>query len=222
MPVTSSVRLTGMLVLVQPRWAPAAAQKATPAKARTAASMRKTFLLIHSRIARIIEPLAAEFKSDFFRFDTSLKIVHEEPRNMTQYPRSAYDQVGGIVYFARMMDKIRLFAAGELPADYYPNLGKGFDGRCTRFLKVDYAALRQRVLQGGTDEEILEWCFANGRRPGEEDILAWNSFMRKRGWRDEERITRELEDYKAKSGLAERTDILTFFDYYEVDEHRKP
>ena len=47
--------------------------------------------------------------------------------------------------------------------------------------------------------------------------------MLKRGWRDEDDgSTQELERYKASSGLAHRTDLVTFFDYYEVDEGRKP
>jgi Domain of unknown function (DUF5069) len=142
---------------------------------------------------------------------------------MKSYPRSAYDQVGGIVYFARMLNKMRLHAAGKLPPDYHANLSQGFDGRCCRFLKVDYAALRTRVLQGGSDDEILEWCFAQGRRPNQEEVLIWNSFLRKRGWRDaEDGATEELENYKAGSGLSHRTDLVTFFDYYEVDEGRKP
>ena len=33
--------------------------------------------------------------------------------------------------------------------------------------------------------------------------------------------TQELETYKAASGLAHRTDLVTFFDYYEVDEGRR-
>ena len=141
---------------------------------------------------------------------------------MKTYPRSAYAKVGGIVYFARMLDKIRLHSAHRLPADYHGNLGKAFDGRCSRFLRVDYSALCERVLQGGTDEEILEWCFTKGHRPNEEEILVWNSFMRKRGWRDEEDgTTKELENYKAQSGLSHRQDLLTLFDYYEVDEGRK-
>jgi len=32
----------------------------------------------------------------------------------------------------------------------------------------------------------------------------------------------ELERYKASSGLAHRTALVTFFDYCEVDEGRKP
>ena len=138
-------------------------------------------------------------------------------------PRSAYDRTGGIVYLARMLHKIRLHAAGTLRADYHANLGTGFDGRCCRFLGVEYAALRARVLEGGTDDEVLAWCFARGTRPNDEQVLVWNKFMLKRGWRDEDDgSTQELERYKASSGLAHRADLVTFFDYYEVDEGRKP
>ncbi len=137
-------------------------------------------------------------------------------------PLSPYDRTGGIVYFARMLHKIRLHAAGALRSDFHANLGSGFDGRCCRFLGVSYEELRERVLSAGTDEEILAWCFARGARPTEEQVLVWNKFMLKRGWRDEDDgSTQELERYKASSGLVHRTDILTFFDYYEVDEGRK-
>ena len=136
-------------------------------------------------------------------------------------PRSAYDHINNLVYFPRMLDKLRLHAAGKLSPDYHANLGTGFDGRCCRFLHVEYAALRDRALQGGTDEQILDWCFTNGRRPSDEEVFVWSSFLRKRGWRDEETVTQELEKYKAGSGLSDRKDIVTFFDYYEVDEGRK-
>ena len=137
-------------------------------------------------------------------------------------PRSAYDLTGGIVYFGRMLDKIRLHAADRLREDFHANLGVGFDGRCSRFLGVSYEALRERVLAGGSDDEILAWCFANGWHPNDEQVLVWNKFMLKRGWRDEEDgSTQELEAYKTASGLAHRTDIITFFDFYEVDEGRK-
>ncbi len=143
-------------------------------------------------------------------------------REMNTYPRSAYDTVGGLVYFARMLDKIRMFAAGKLPADYHKNLGEGFDGRCTRFLKVEYSVLKERMLQGGSDEEILEWCFKTGRKPSDEEIMIWSAFMRKRGWRDEEEgTTQTLEKQKADNGMGNRNDIVTFFDFFEMDERRK-
>ena len=85
---------------------------------------------------------------------------------MAQVPlRSPSEKVGDLFYFARMLDKIRLHAKGELPSDYHANLGAGFDEKCVKFLCVDYDGLVERVKQGGTDEEILDWCFTVGRKP---------------------------------------------------------
>ncbi|MGA8655231.1 MAG: DUF5069 domain-containing protein [Chthoniobacterales bacterium] len=136
-------------------------------------------------------------------------------------PGSAYKQTRGLVYFARMLDKIRLQHAEMLHPDYFENLGQGFDGRCCRFLGIEYPALRQRALAGGTDEEILDWCLQQGSHPNEEQILIFSSFLRKRGWRDDDTTTKALQDFKAGSGLAHRSDIVTFFDFYEVDEGRR-
>ena len=84
---------------------------------------------------------------------------------MSGFPRSPSGMVGGLRYFGRMLDKIRLLARGELNSDYHANLGhpKAADGRICNFLRVDYERLRQRVLEGGSDEELLEWCYQNGR-----------------------------------------------------------
>ena len=134
--------------------------------------------------------------------------------------RSPYDKVGGIYYVGRMLDKIRLHAAGKLPEDYQPNLGTGFDGRAISFLQVDYPSLVERVKQGGTDTEILEWCFETGRHPTDEQIEIWNEFMRKRGWNDEgtPAVIRRLKEINS----ADRTDILTSFDFIDLDEGRDP
>lgn len=134
--------------------------------------------------------------------------------------RSPRETLGGIVYLPRMLDKIRLHQAGKLPAEYQPNLGVGFDGRAMSFLRTDYAALVERAKQGGSDEEILEWCFENGRKPSDEEIEIWNDFLRKRGWRDEanEVLQRRLKE----GGFEDRTDIQTIFDYIDLDEGRDP
>src|SRR5262245_38210734 len=76
--------------------------------------------------------------------------------------RSGYDKVGRLIHFGRMLDKIRLHAAGKLPADFHSNLGNGFDKRCCSFLRVNHPQLVTRTLEGGTDEQILEWCYAQG------------------------------------------------------------
>ena len=132
--------------------------------------------------------------------------------------RSPREKVGGLVYFGRMLDKVRLHAAGNLPADYLPNLGGGFDERCVRFLHIKYADLEARVKAGGTDEELLAWCCEHGRKPDDEEIMVWNDFMSKRGWNDEAsaRLQQRLPEY----GLAGRTDIATFFDVIDADEGR--
>ena len=128
--------------------------------------------------------------------------------------RHSAEQVGGLIFFGRTLDKIRLHAQSRLPADY--NRGIGFDGRVCRFLHVEYPALVQRVLAGGSDEEILAWCFEHGRKPNEEEILIFNLFLAKRGWHDDS--SAELEEMKRKRGFANRTDIQTFFDFHKADE----
>ena len=135
-------------------------------------------------------------------------------------PVSGYVQVGGMYFFARLVDKIRKHARGELHERHVPFLGQGFDARLCRFMRVDYGTLKARVLAGGTDEEIFAWCQQHGRGLDESDILIWNQFVSKRGWRDD--TSAALETDKAKSGLAHRADIVTFFDYFDADEGRAP
>jgi hypothetical protein len=137
-----------------------------------------------------------------------------------QRPVSAYTKVGGMYLFARALDKIRKHARGELHENHVPFLGKGFDDRLCRFLRVDYEAVKARVLAGDSDEEVFAWCQQHGRGVDENDVLIWNNFVSKRGWRDE--TTAALEADKAKRDLAHRSDIVTFFDFYEVDEGRAP
>src|SRR5438045_8225704 len=96
-----------------------------------------------------------------------------------QTPCTDYQETKGLIYFARMLDKIRLNAAGKLAPGYFcgeedPTF---FDARCTRFLGVRYDTLVERALQGGSDEEMLEWCYANGRKAGEAEITNRTTFI---------------------------------------------
>lgn len=131
--------------------------------------------------------------------------------------RSPYDLVAGLIYFGRMLDKIRLAAAGQLPADYQANLGGGFDARCCQFLGIQYKDLAARMKPGGTDEEILQWCFQHGRQPSADEIEIWNDYLRKRGWNDStsERLAQRVPP-------AWQGKVQTFFDLIEVDEERPP
>lgn len=110
---------------------------------------------------------------------------------------------------------------GELHADYQANLGKNAaaDGACLNFLRINYDDLCARVKQGGSDDEILEWCFERGRRLNEGNLIVWNGFISKFGWNDF--ATPMLERQKHKYGLAHRTDIVTIADLIDLDEGRK-
>jgi len=132
--------------------------------------------------------------------------------------RSPREMVGGLVYFGRMVDKLRLAQAGKLPDAYQENLGQGFDKACCDFLGVDYGALRERVWRGGTDAEILAWCETQGRlrEAGEKNV--WNAYLGKRGWRDE--MSERLIFRKREAGWEGREGIQTFFDYIDADEGR--
>jgi gluconokinase len=140
---------------------------------------------------------------------------------MKEFPvRSPSEKLGGLVYFGRMIDKIRVHARGELPADYQPNLGKGFDAKCCAFLHLNYDELVKRVNSGATDDEILDWTFRQGRRPSEKEITMWNEFMRKFGWRDD--AAEILERRKRETGMQDRSEIETMFQFIDADEGREP
>lgn len=135
-------------------------------------------------------------------------------------PCSPLDETSGLKYFPRMTGKIRLHARGQLWEELQANLGKGSDGWCLGFLHVNYADLCARVLEGGSDEEILAWCESHGRPLNDADRLVWNAFASKLGWNDH--VTPMLLKRKAESGLSDRDDIQTMAHYIDVDEGRLP
>ena len=135
--------------------------------------------------------------------------------------RSPSDQINSLVYFGRMLDKIRLAAAGKLPEGWRAMRGAEskatFDARCCALLHVDYAALEAETLQGGSDEELLAWAFSHGRKPTDDEIEVWNAFMLKRGWRDAG--TPRLHERLAEIGLPPGT-VETMFEFIDLDEGR--
>ena len=133
-------------------------------------------------------------------------------------PCTDYQKTKGLIYFARMLDKIRQHLKNQLPPDYQANLGRGFDSSCIKFLRVDYNQLADRVKQGGSDDEILQWCFGMGYRPSDDEVYVWNEFMRKRGWNDE--LSEILKRRKKEAGMAGRSEIQTMFTFIDADEGR--
>lgn len=140
----------------------------------------------------------------------------------TQTLVSAHVETFGIVYFARMVDKIRLHAAGLLPASFHGHLGfadpTSFDSRFCRYWEIDYDQAKARVLQGGSAEEIFEDLFRGGKPSNQERILVWNLFLLKRGWRDSG--SDGLNAEKIAGGFGNRDDIQTYVDLHDVEEGR--
>ena len=117
-----------------------------------------------------------------------------------------------------MIDKIRLHLGGELPDDYRENFGSSdsLDGCLTRYLNLEHGDIVQRTAEGGTDEEILEWCFAQGHRPNEMQKRVWNAFAEKLGWRDP--VARTVARVNQRLGLDGK--LATIFECIDADEGR--
>ena len=138
-------------------------------------------------------------------------------------PCSDYLATRGILFFARMLDKLRMKEQGLLPNDYnYAGCPTRdcFDGYFCRFFGIDVPQLIEQIRAGQTDDQILAWCFERFGQPSEEKIKFWNNFVVKRGWRDDS--TKELQEVKQANGFGDRADIQTWVDYHDVDEGRVP
>jgi len=133
-------------------------------------------------------------------------------------PRSARDEIGGIIYLPRLCDKIRLMHRGSLHPDFHGNLGLGMDLWTCQFLGVAYEDLKAQILAGASDQDVLDWSRQNGlTRPDYE--LAWfTSYIKNRGFRDD--MSSRLAERKKESPSTDRDDICTFLDYIEIDEGR--
>jgi hypothetical protein len=134
------------------------------------------------------------------------------------FPKSPLEVVGGIPYFVRMCDKIRLHASDDLHADYQSNLGGGFDKWTCEYLRVSYTDLVEKVQSGLNDVAVLEWAVSEGgeRTAAERDW--WLSYMRNRCHRDD--LSDLLAKRKVSCGLGDREDIVSMFGMIDADEGR--
>ena len=136
--------------------------------------------------------------------------------------RSPYDKtVGGVHHLGRMLDKIRLRAAGTLPEHFHRNYGLsiGLDGQLCGFLGVKFEDVEARVKTGATDAEVAEWIFATGLRPNRMQTHVWNEHSRKIGWND--RVAAYLAGVRQEPEWAHIT-AFTSFDIIEQSEEREP
>ncbi|MCS6304213.1 MAG: DUF5069 domain-containing protein [Nitrospira sp.] len=139
------------------------------------------------------------------------------------YPRSPKVLLGGIAHLGRFIDKIRLRNDGQIQD--YNYITVGFDKYLVDFLGIDPKAFEQRVLIGGSDEELLAWVKANGRKPSEQEIAQWSQGLLVSGPKDEaarQRFQGRLKDIAAKRGVpvSSLPSVTTWTDVIELDEGR--
>ena len=134
--------------------------------------------------------------------------------------RSPYVSVRGLVHFPRLLDKARLYAAGQLPEDYHAALGKGFDRRVCEALGLTYKDLAAAAVNrpNESDLELLVWAESQGRVLSPGDTEALSSYLAKRGWRDD--ATETFLSRRASMGAPDS--LLTYFELIDWDEARGP
>lgn len=132
--------------------------------------------------------------------------------------RSPYDEIDGIIYFPRLCDKARQFAAGTLSADLHDNLGHGMDLWTCQFFGVGYDSLKEVIVAGASDAEALAWARAHGTPRTELEHTWWDAYMRKRGFKDD--LAERLIQRKGEAGFGNRPEIQTFMDFIDADEGR--
>ena len=139
------------------------------------------------------------------------------------YPRSAKVLLGGIAHLGRFIDKIRLRHAGQIQD--YNYITVGFDKYLIDFLGIDANSFEQRVLAGGTDEDLLAWVRGNGRKPSDQEVAQWSQGLLAAGPKDEaarQRFHERLEEIATKRGvsISSLPSVTTWADVIELDEGR--
>ena len=139
------------------------------------------------------------------------------------YPRSPKIRLGNIAHLGRMIDKVRLRQAGQIPD--YNYLTVGFDRYLLDFLELDTSAFEQNVRDGGTDQDILDWVRAQMTTRTPEELAGWNERIEASGPMDDtakSRFQQRLEDVAKKRGVPVATlpHVTAWADLIELDEDR--
>lgn len=135
------------------------------------------------------------------------------------YPRSPRETMNGWSYLPRYIDKIRLYLAGRLHADYQENFGKGFDGLWLKYAGVKHEQMIEVVKKSITDGEVCDWVRCNVKKSAAEKAAHLKDMLSRPPANEAESVAR-LKMRKEQSGLAHRDDIQTFVDYIDADERR--
>jgi hypothetical protein len=133
------------------------------------------------------------------------------------YPRSGREQLNGISFLPRAIDKMRAHVNGT--AGEY-NALRGMSNRVFELFGVTPEQFEQAVRENPTDEGVLRWLQQHGsKKPNQQEIEAYNQTMERNAPQNDEgkaRFRAALE----KMGHGHRTDVTTYLDQQDLDEGR--
>jgi hypothetical protein len=135
------------------------------------------------------------------------------------YPRSPRETMDGWSYLPRYVDKIRLYLAGKLHADYQENFGKGFDALWLKYAGITHEQLIDAVKNSITDGEVCDWVRRNVKK-SPVDKAAHARDIYSRPLADDAAAVARLKMRKEQCGAANRDEIKTFVDVIDADEKR--
>jgi hypothetical protein len=131
-------------------------------------------------------------------------------------PRSPRQRLGGYVLLPRMLDKGRAEIAGK-NGEYHYNCP--LDQHFVNFTGIDPAVLREQLVAGKGDGEILDWITETAqhkRTPWE--IEQWSEYMQRRG-PDGDAESRQYFGEMLDKLTDKRADIKTWADLLDLDDH---
>lgn len=128
-------------------------------------------------------------------------------------PRSPRTRLGGYVHLPRLIDKGRAVVAGT-NGDFHFDCP--MDKRFWAFTGIAPEAMFAEIKSGKSDSELLAFVQANTRR-GPSEIAEWSRWF--------EQLTpsspdsREFFNEVHRKNAAHREDIVTWFDWLELDDY---
>lgn len=93
-----------------------------------------------------------------------------------EFPRSPYEEIDGIPWLPRMIDKVRALNAGTL-GEYTP-FPCGGDQGFLGALGLDADAVKAKITSGASDAEIVAWVKGQLPADAEQRIAGYKQFAR--------------------------------------------
>lgn len=128
-------------------------------------------------------------------------------------PRGPRVRVAGIVFSARLIDKLRASLPGGNPSSFFPFIG--FSELWAYYTRVDLIAFQQIVLDAASENEVERWL---GERTRGVDKPAINGKMERFKTDRTPEPMRDLFETSYPADLRTRFPVL--FDLLEADDAR--